>query len=213
MVRGTSHAATADFDILLSRGQDDVDQPYLAQFLEYPMWFIAQPGGAGHLMQYLPKDVGQEADQDVSLHPLLGLVPNRADSQVALVNPKRRFGVGQLDVRLPEVLGRPVHDIRAAQDAIGPAVTPFHRGDDFLPRRHVIAVAGEDFIAERDSLSCHDQSDADLLAIGSFVAGVAALGLRIALAKPFKIGARHVVQQQIVIPVKERAEAVFQVSS
>ncbi len=117
MVRGSSDATTADFNVLVPRGQDDVYQPYLAQLLEYPTRLVAQPGGLRHLMQRLPKDVGQEADQNVSLDSLLGLVPDRADSQVAFVDPERRLGVGQLDVRLPKILGRPVRDIRAEEVA------------------------------------------------------------------------------------------------
>ena len=72
-------------------------------------------GRLGHLMQRLPEDVRQEADQDMGLDPLFGLVPDRADSQVALVDSERRFGLGQLDVRLPEVFGRPVGDVGAEQ--------------------------------------------------------------------------------------------------
>ena len=105
MVRRASDAATTDFDVLVPGGQNDVYQAYLTQFLEYPTRLVAQPGGPGHLMQRLPKDVRQEADQNVSLDPLLGLVPDRADSQVALVNSERRLGVSQLDVCLPEILG------------------------------------------------------------------------------------------------------------
>ena len=103
------------------------------------------------------------------------------------------------------------HAAVAAPDAMGPTITPFHRGDNLLPRRHVVAVAGEDFVAQRDPLPGHDQTDADLFAVGPPVAGVTALGLRVALAKPLEVGARHVVQQQIVIQVKEHAEAAFQV--
>jgi len=39
------------------------------------------------LVQRLPEDVRQETDQDVGLNPIFFLVPDRADSQIALVNP------------------------------------------------------------------------------------------------------------------------------
>jgi len=54
-----------------------------------------------HLVQRLPEDVGQKADQDVRQHAIFALVPNGSDSQITLVDPKRRLGFGQLDICLP----------------------------------------------------------------------------------------------------------------
>ena len=105
VIGGTGYAATADFDLLLTGGEDDVDQADLAQLLENPTRLVAQAGRPSHLVERLPKNIRQKADQNVGPNPLFGLVPNRADTQIALVDPERGFGLGQLDVRLPKVLG------------------------------------------------------------------------------------------------------------
>ena len=63
---------------------------------------IAESRRPAHLCQRLPQHVPQEAHQHMRLHALLNLVPDRPQSQIALLNPERplhRFG--QLYVRLP----------------------------------------------------------------------------------------------------------------
>ncbi len=57
----------------------------------------------------------READQNVGQHAVLFLIPDRTDPQVAFVDPKRRLGLGQLAVRLPQVFGRPVGDVGTEQ--------------------------------------------------------------------------------------------------
>lgn len=42
--------------------------------------------------------------------------------------------------------------------------------DDLLHSGHIVAIAGEDLVGDRQSLPCHDQANADLFAIGSMVA-------------------------------------------
>ena len=125
-------AAAADVDAA-SRGQDDVDQVDLAQLVEHPTRLVAQAGGLNHLVQRLPEHVGQEADQDVGQHAVLSLVPDRPDPQIALVDPKRRLGLGQLDVRLPQVLGRPVGDVAAQQVTAFAQLGPIPPGVVLLP--------------------------------------------------------------------------------
>jgi hypothetical protein len=56
----------------------------------------------------LPQDEGKEAHKDVRLHPIGTLVPDGADAELILLDPERRFGLGQLDVGLLELLVRPV---------------------------------------------------------------------------------------------------------
>jgi hypothetical protein len=59
--------------------------------------------------------------------------------------------------------------------------------------------------------TAHDQPDADLLAVGAVVARVTTLRLIVAFALAFKIGAGHVVQQQVVLQIEQLAEAVLEV--
>ena len=95
-----SYAATTDLPTA-SRRQDDVHHVDLAQLVEHTAWLVAETGGLNHLVQRLPEDVGQKADQDVRQHAIFALVPNGSDSQITLVDPKRRLGFGQLDICLP----------------------------------------------------------------------------------------------------------------
>jgi hypothetical protein len=58
------------------------------------------------VLEALPQHEGKEADEDMSLHAVLALMPDRADVQLILLDAKRRFGLGELDVGLPELLNR-----------------------------------------------------------------------------------------------------------
>jgi hypothetical protein len=51
----------------------------------------------------------------VSLNAVLALVPDRPYAQLVLVDAKRRFGLSELNVGLPELLITPVFDVRAQQ--------------------------------------------------------------------------------------------------
>ncbi|MBN1610912.1 MAG: hypothetical protein JW940_30050, partial [Polyangiaceae bacterium] len=58
----------------------------------------------------------------------------------------------------------------------GNAEARFHRVHDLFDRRHVGTVAIEDFVAERDTFPGDNPRDADLLAVRTMVATMAALG-------------------------------------
>jgi hypothetical protein len=66
-------------------------------FLEHATRFMPQAGPFATLTQRFPKNVGQEADQNVGQDPLFFLMPDRAQPEVAFVDAERRFGVRQLD--------------------------------------------------------------------------------------------------------------------
>ena len=101
----------------------------------------------------------------------------------------------------------PVHH----PDPLRLAVACLHRLHDLLDRGHVVAVAGEHLVADREAFPAHDQPDADLLAIRAMIAAVASLRLRVAFRLALEVGRRHVVEHQVVVEVEERAEAVLEV--
>ena len=107
MVGRFRHAALADFDAVAGR-QDDIDAANLREFLQNAAGFVAETGFLAQGGQRFPEHIRQEADQDVRQHPILFLVPDRPNAQVAFVNSKRRFRLGELDVRLPEFFVAPV---------------------------------------------------------------------------------------------------------
>lgn len=140
VIGGTGDAAVADFDTLLAGGKDDVDQVDFAQLLKNATGLVAQTGRPSHLVQRLPENIRQETDQNVGLNPLFGLVPDRADPQIALVDPKCGFGLGQLDVRLPKVFGRPVRYVRSQKITALVERRPLAPCVVFLPRDTRAAV-------------------------------------------------------------------------
>jgi hypothetical protein len=56
-------------------------------------------------MQRLPKDISQEAHENMGLYTILGLMPDRTYSQVTFVNAKRGLSICQLNVRMPKIFG------------------------------------------------------------------------------------------------------------
>ena len=100
MFGGFTDATAANIDVFFRR-QHHIDHADLAQFVKNPSRFITQARSFGPLVQCFPEHIGQEADQDMRENPILFLMPDRPDLQVAFMNSKGRFGLGQLDVGLP----------------------------------------------------------------------------------------------------------------
>ena len=73
-----------------------------------------------------------------------------------------------------------------------------------------MGVAGEHLIAERKAVKGHDKGDAHLLAVGAMIAGIAALRLRVRLRLAFEIGARHVVEQHVVLDCEQLSASLGQ---
>jgi len=73
-----------------------------------------------------------------------------------------------------------------------------------------VGIAGEHFVAQGKAVEGHHQRDAHLLAIGAMIAGIAALRLRICLGLTFKVGARNVIEQHLVLDCKQLAAALRQ---
>jgi hypothetical protein len=66
-------------------------------------------------------------------------------------------------------------------------------------------------MSQRETFACNDEGDDDLLAIAAVVARVAALGEIVVFSEAFEIAAGEIVQEKIVVELKERAEALLQI--
>jgi len=104
VVGGASDAAAADFHLLFPGGENHVDQADFAQFFEDSTRLVAKAAGSGHLVERLPKDVGQGAVQNVRQHAVSLLMPDRGDPQVTLMNPERKFNLPAIMRRLSQLL-------------------------------------------------------------------------------------------------------------
>ena len=64
--------------------------------------------GDAALRERFPEHVGQKTHEDVGLDALRFLVPDGTDAQVAFVDAKRSFGLGELGIGAPQFFGAPV---------------------------------------------------------------------------------------------------------
>src|SRR5437660_1695058 len=120
-------AAQTEFAAVLG-GEHDVGALDAAELVEDRPWTLPEAGPPLPLLEGFPQHVGQEADEDVGLDAILPLVPHGTNPQLTFLDAECRLRVGELDVRAPQVLGRPVGDVGAQHVApfapTGPVV-PF----------------------------------------------------------------------------------------
>ena len=100
-----------------------------------------------------------------------------------------------------------IHD----PDALALAKARLDGVDDLLDGGEVTGVAGEGLMGQGKAVAGDDEGDDNLLAIAAMVAGVAAPGEFVFLGKAFEVTAGQVVEQQVVIELKERAEALLEI--
>src|SRR5206468_268392 len=74
---------------------------------------IAESGAGLPLLESFPQHVGEEAHEDVGPDAVGLLVPDRADRQLALVDPEGGLGLAELHVGAPQRLDVPVADVGA----------------------------------------------------------------------------------------------------
>ena len=75
------------------------------------------------LLQRFPADVGQEADEERRWDAVGALRPDGAEPQFARLAADGRLGIGELDIRPPEGLGRPVQVSRSPAGTVGSVPT------------------------------------------------------------------------------------------
>src|SRR5262245_63971275 len=85
------------------------------ELFEHSAWRVSEAGTALPHLQRLPQYEGQKAHEDVGLNAISALVPDRADLELILLDAKRRFGLSELDVGLPQLFVAPVADVGAQQ--------------------------------------------------------------------------------------------------
>ena len=100
-----------------------------------------------------------------------------------------------------------IHD----PDAVRFAETSLNVADDPLDGLQILGVAGPGAMGQGKAFATEDQGEHDLLAIAAMIAGIAALSEFVFLGQAFEVGAGQVVQQQVVVELKERAEPLLQV--
>ena len=92
------------------------------------------------------------------------------------------------------------------------AVLIAHRLDNSFNRRHVSAVAIENFVSQRQAFGRHHQANADLHAVRPRVARITVSRLGIGCADSLEVGRGDVVKQEIVSRAKEFAVGLSQVA-
>lgn len=95
------------------RRQNDILGLDVCQFFEDGPRRITETGALLPHLQVLPQNEGAEADEDLGLHAILALMPDRPDTQFVRLDPEGRFGLGKLDVGFPNPLFGPSGDVGA----------------------------------------------------------------------------------------------------
>ena len=132
MFRRLRYAAAAYVGTVTS-GQHHIDQLNLAQLFKHATRFMAQAGSLATLTQRFPKDVGQEADQDVGQDSLFFLMPDRTQPKIVFVDAERRLRLRQLDVRFPKLFVVPIRYIAAKKVSAFAQSRPITPPFDFFP--------------------------------------------------------------------------------
>ena len=110
MCRGPRDTPLANRDSV-PRRQNHVYQRYLCQLFENLARLISQAGCCRHLAQCLPENVCKETNQNVCLHTICPLMPDRPDLQIRFLDPECRLCFRQLDVSTPQLLRRPIRHV------------------------------------------------------------------------------------------------------
>ena len=97
---------------------------------------------------------GEEANEDVGLDPLLALMPDRSNVQLIFLDAKSRFGLGELDVGLPQLLIAPIADVRNEEVYFpswirGPIVGQRGVASDVTARKPAGHASGSNVMAKR----------------------------------------------------------------
>jgi hypothetical protein len=81
---------------------------------------LPSPARLCHCSRVFQSTLGEEANQDVGLHPIRSVAPDRADRQLGLLDPEGSLGLGELHVGAPQ---RPLYDrsplVPAARGKVG----------------------------------------------------------------------------------------------
>src|SRR6202048_3183570 len=127
-----------------------------------------------------------------------------------------QFRLRRSDDIAPAGLAQPRQIAGAGHAAIGDPDPPqhampgLHGGYDRLQGSRVVGVAGENLVAQGKAVEGHYQRDTHLLAVGTMIARIAALRLRIGRGVALKIRARHVIEQHLVLDRKQLSAALRQ---
>ena len=89
---GLSDAAQADLTVE-GGWQHDVMRLNAREFFEHGAGGVSETGAALPHLQALPQNEGEEADEDVGLHTLLALMPDRPDVQLILLDAEGGFDI------------------------------------------------------------------------------------------------------------------------
>jgi len=123
---GLGDAAQAE-QTLRRGGQHHVVRLDARQLLQDGPRRVAQTSAALPHRQALPQHEGEEADENVRLHAVLALMPDRPDVELIFLDAECRLRLGELNVGLPQTAGRSSRRCWSAADRRLPTVSPSRR--------------------------------------------------------------------------------------
>ncbi len=123
MVGGACDALFADLGARTS-GEEDVDGADFTQLGQDTTRFVPEACLAAKRGQLLPQDVRQKAHENVGQHTFFFLVLDGPQRQVALLDARRGFRFGQLDMGAPQFVVTPIGHVAAQQVTAGAERSP-----------------------------------------------------------------------------------------
>lgn len=107
-------AAQANLAVRCGR-QDDIVGPNARKLFEDGARRVSKAFAPLPHFEAFPRHEGEKAHEDMSLDAILALVPDQTHVELILLDTKGGFGLGELDIGLPEPPIAPIRDVRARQ--------------------------------------------------------------------------------------------------
>src|SRR6185437_8135620 len=111
---GLRDASQTDLPVHCGRQHDNV-RLNASQLLEDGARRASEPGALLPHLETLPSNEGEKANEDVSLNAVLSLVPDRTHVQLVLLDLEGGFGLGELNIGLPQLLIAPISNVGTQQ--------------------------------------------------------------------------------------------------
>ena len=180
----------------------------LAELVMHGALFAAPLGRAAQDHRLVGLGVARQLDLDAFVDHAPAIRASEIGAELLQLRLRRANDVA------PSCLAQPRQIVGAGHAAVGDpdppqhAVPGLHGGHNRLQGPRVVGVAGEHLVAQGKAVEGHDKGDAHLFAVGTMISGIAALRLRVRLRLPFEIGARHVVEQHVVLDCEQLSAAL-----
>ena len=177
----------------------------LGELVVHGLFFAAPVGRAAQDHGFFRFRVAGELDFDTLLNDPPAARGSEFGAELLQFRLRRSDDVAPSGLAQPRKIVGAGHAAIGDPDAAHGPVARLHRVDDRLQSLRIVGIAGKDFVAQRKAVEAHHKADANLFAVGTMIAGIAAPCLAVGFRLSFEVGARHIVEQHLVLDGKQFA--------